>query len=134
MKVDWSQNREYLDKLKEALSSDFYEPVTWAAVVGEGGTLRTIVAFHNFCPASCEISVATFHPRPIDRQVLRELFKYPFEALGLRRIHSVVRTDNAKSLELTAKLGLKVEGYVQHWYPDCDGIFHGMLREDCKWL
>lgn len=92
------------------------------------------IAFHNFGPASCEISVVAYSPNCVSRGALKEIFNYPFKAMGFRRIHSVVRTDNVESLRMTEKLGLKVEGYVKHWYPDCDGIFHGMLKEECKWV
>lgn len=134
MKLDWSQNPKYLQELELALGGTFPPPVTWAATVADSGETLMVIAFHNFGPATCEISVAAFHPRPVNRSALRAIFYYPFVAMGLRRIHSVVRTDNAESLRMTAKLGLEVEGFVKHWYPDGDGIFHGMLKENCKWL
>jgi len=134
MKVDWSQNPEHKRKLELALGGEFPPPVAWASTVDNEGEVLMTIAFHNFGPATCEISVAAYTANCVTREALARIFHYPFIAMGLRRIHSVVRVDNPESLRMTEKLGLKVEGYVRHWYPDCDGIFHGMLKEECKWL
>jgi len=134
LKLDWSQNRETLQLLEARLGTEFDQPVTWAATVSDEGEVLMVIAFHNFVPAGCEISVAAFHPRPVNRSALRAIFYYPFVAMGFRRIQSVVRVTNAESLRMTEKLGLQVEGLLRRWYPECDGILHGMLKEECKWL
>lgn len=134
MKVDWSQNPEHMQKLEKALGGGFYPLVVWASTVSEEGEVLMTVAFHNFGPSGCEISAASYSPRSMTKKALAEIFNYAYNGMKFRRLSAVVRADNVRSLEAVRKLGFQVEGYVKNWYPDCDGIFHGMLKEECKWV
>lgn len=134
VKVDWSQNPEHLQKLEDALGGGFYPLVVWASTISKEGEVLMTVAFHNFGPSGCELSAACFAPHALSAKALREIFHYAYVAMGYRRLSAVVRIDNVRSLEAVRKLGFRVEGYVKNWYPDCDGIFHGMLKEECKWV
>lgn len=135
MRIDWSQNPLYLEQAAATLGVKFKSsPTYWLAVVDDDGTACCVWVFNNFAMCSAEVSVVVLQKRIFRREHLRAMFAYPFHQLGLRRLHSVVRVDNVASLNQTRRLGFAVEGLLRNWYPDCDGILHGLLKEDCKWL
>lgn len=136
MRVDWSGNPEHLQAVQEKLGGVFQcSPTYWLAVVGDEGELLSVMVYHNFGPASCEITCVVFQVAPFSRKVLRDLFAYPFYQLGLRSVHSIVEISNSRSLDLTRRLGLAPAGLLRNWYENgSDGILHQMLKEECKWL
>jgi hypothetical protein len=135
VKVDWSQNPAHLKTAADTLGVEYRcQPVYWLSVVGDDGELCCVWVYHNFSMCSAEISVVVLKRRAFRRDHLRTMFAYPFYQLGLRRLHSVVKETNVPSLEQTSRLGFAVEGLLRNWYPDCDGILHGLLKENCKWL
>lgn len=135
MKVDWSQNLEHLKAAEAAFGFEFKgSPVYWLAVVDDAGEAGAVALYHNFTACGCELSVLMLKRFILTREHLAAVFGYPFLQLNLRRLTSVVRTDNARSIEQTRRLGFTVEGIVRHWYEDCDGILSGMTKEDCKWV
>lgn len=135
MKIDWGQNPAHLEAAAEVLGAEFVSrPTYWLSVVDDDGTLCCVWVYNNFSAGSAEVSVVVLEKRHFRREHLRTMFAYPFHQLGLRRLHSVVRTDNAASLLQTRRLGFAVEGLLRNWYPDCDGILHGLLKEECKWI
>lgn len=134
MKVDTRQDIRYLLAAEEVLAAKFEILPRWLSVVEEDGRLLAVFIFHGASDCDCEISVATFGPRPFTRAILRELFYYPFETCGFRRVSAKVRETNARSLNCTSRLGFQVEGLLRNQYPDCNGILFGMLKEECKWL
>lgn len=80
------------------------------------------------------MSVASFRRATVHPRLLAEVFAYPFYQLSLRRMTAIIAADNPASLQTAKRLGFRVEGLLRQWYPQADGICHGMLKEECKWL
>lgn len=134
MRVDAKQDIRYLQAAEEVLAVKFEILPRWLSVVGEGGTLLAVFIFHNASECNCEISVATFGPQPFTRKILRDLFSFPFQYCGFTRLSAVVKVTNTRSLSCVRRLGFSEEGLLRSWYPECDGILFGMLKEECKWV
>ena len=134
MKIDWRQNPEYLAAAASALGFESFGNAHHLSVVDSQGELALIWVYHNFAEMNCEITVVSFQPAVYTPRILSSLFAYPFFQLGLRRVTAVIRADNQRSLEQTRRMGFRVEGLLRNWYPDCHGILHGLLREECKWV
>lgn len=100
----------------------------------EGDEIVGAVVYDAFTPYDCCIHVRLDKPGCKDPWVLRQVFSYPFEQLGLRRITGLVGQRNAKSLALCAQLGFYVEGVKKFGLGDEDEVIFGMTREDCQWL
>lgn len=69
------------------------------------------------------------------RGVLRALFTYPFNDLGVRRVTVVCGRKNKKAKKMNLDLGFRLEGVARKGLDGVDDAFiFGMLKEDCKWL
>jgi RimJ/RimL family protein N-acetyltransferase len=63
---------------------------------------------------------------------LRDLARYLFNTLAVRRVQAVTRKDNLKAREGLKRLGFQREGILRQRFEDCDGMVYGLLRSDCK--
>lgn len=70
-----------------------------------------------------------------NKEVLREIFAFPFEELGFHRITAVISKKNKKAQNIVRKMGFKYEGNLRQAMADGDdAIIYGILKEQCKWL
>lgn len=104
-----------------------------------GGEFQIVFGFDTFSPTNCFMHIAAphgFHPiRHNYRYILRWVFDYPFNQVGLRRISSLVSRDNGASNLLTEKRGGTLEGVMRAaGEKGEDMLLYGMLREECSWL
>lgn len=105
----------------------------------EGGELQIVFGFDTFSPTNCFMHIAAPHGfapiRKEYRYVLKWVFDYPFNQLGLKRISSLVSAHNAASNLLTGKRGGVLEGTMRQAGENGeDMLLYGMLREECSWL
>lgn len=133
MKLDYSRNPLHLAELSKKLCADF-EGSHWVSVVAEDGSLLAVVAYYGFSEGNCEFSVATFGSGAFSKQILRDLFTYPFLVLKLRRVTAVSSVKNHRAIEILKRLGFVAEGIGRNWFSDAHGLILGMVREECKWL
>jgi RimJ/RimL family protein N-acetyltransferase len=135
LKIDWSQNEQHRLMAENAIGVQFRgEPTYWLSVIDTSGNVTAVVVYCGFTACSCEVSVVAFSRHAYSRKVLRDLFSYPFLQLGLRRLHAYTRADSTTAAEQLSRLGFRVEGLLRNWYPDCHGVLHGLLKEECKWI
>lgn len=71
----------------------------------------------------------------LTRGVLREVFAFPFERLGCRRITGIIRRKNRTARKTAERIGFKLEGVAREGFEDgTDAMIYGMTRSDCRWL
>lgn len=100
----------------------------------ENGEIVGAVVYDAFTPYDCCIHVRLEHPGCKAPEILRAVFAYPFEQLGLKRITGLVGASNDKGRKLCVWLGFWCEGRKKHGFGDEDEMIFGMTRERCPWL
>lgn len=100
----------------------------------EGDKILGAVVYDAFTPYDCCIHVRLDAPACKDPWILRHVFGYPFEQLGLKRITGLVGKSNDKGTKLCTWLGFRFEGVKKFGLGDEDEVIFGMTREDCTWL
>lgn len=106
------------------------------AVVDEdnGDKLAALVVYSRFSGRDMEMSIVSWHPKWCSAKVLRILFHYPFEFAKCARVTATTRERATNVRRFLERIGFRQEGVVRKCYVDNDGVFYGMLREECKWL
>jgi ribosomal-protein-serine acetyltransferase len=108
---------------------------TCAGILSDG-ELVAAVAYSDFNGAHMQVTIAgTQGVAWLSRRVLRELFSFPFETHGCKKLTALISEDNLTSLNLCSKLGFSLEALVR--YAAHDGgnlIIMALMREDCRWL
>lgn len=92
------------------------------------------VIFTEFTGTSVQMHVASFVPGWSNKDLLWNVFHYPFVQLGVRRIFGFVKSTNLKTLRFDIKLGFEQIAVLPDYYPDADRIVFSMTKEQCKWL
>lgn len=100
------------------------------------GQLVAGVVFHNYrAGIDIEVSLAADSPSWAHPAILRRLFGYPFNQLGVVRLTCIVGRKNKRCRRFSEGLGWKLEGVVRRAYDGReDACLYGMLREDAKFL
>jgi RimJ/RimL family protein N-acetyltransferase len=69
------------------------------------------------------------------REVLHELFEYPFGQLDCVRITAIIREGNKPSERFCKNLGFRKEGVSRRaWNGKTNALIYGMLKEECRYL
>lgn len=108
-----------------------------AKAIGQmrNGLIAGVVVFDNFSPYDVNVHVASDgSKRWITKELVYEVFAYPFVQLGLNRITGLVAAKNEAALRFNLHFGLKVEGRCRNALPDDDLIILGMIREECPYI
>lgn len=86
-------------------------------------------------PLSCSMSIYSVDKKWANRHNLRELFRFPFIQLGLKRVHTVCSAEKAEIMKFNKRLGFKQEGvHRMAWPLGGDSVSFGMIKENCRWL
>lgn len=126
------------------------EIATWAAMqlpyVGQDGfgpcvaiaihqAERVIgaVIYHRYMGYDCEISIYTESASWAKRGILKQIFDYPFEQLGVKRLTATIAADNERAQKLVGRLGFVQEGYMRLGFGDQDAILYGMLKHERRY-
>lgn len=100
----------------------------------ENGEIVGAVVYDAFTPYECCIHVRLEKSGCKEPRILREVFAYPFEQLGLKRLTGLVGAKNGKGRKLCVWLGFHLEGCKVSALGDEDELVYGMLGSSCKWL
>lgn len=105
-------------------------------VIDASGSPLAVICVNAFYSHYCTMHVASNgSKRWLTRTVLRCIFGYVFELLGLQRVNIIVSVNNVPVQILALKLGFRMEGYARCGADDgSDGIVLGMLASECPWL
>jgi hypothetical protein len=90
--------------------------------------------FYGYTGASIRVHVAGFTPGALSKDLLWVCLHYPFVQLKCQKLLAFIPSGNRKSLELSARLGLKEEARIANVYPDGDLVIRSLKKEDCHWL
>jgi RimJ/RimL family protein N-acetyltransferase len=104
---------------------------------GENGRILAVLAVTGMDSRkwNAELSLASVGGNWATRGILKKIFSYPFEQLGVGRVTAVCRVSNTKIIRFCLKLGFKQEGVLRRFRGDEDAIVLGMLREEAeRWL
>lgn len=105
-------------------------------VVDDAGQIRCVWAFNAFYSHYASVHIASDGSRSwLTRPVLRAIFGYAFEHLGLQRLNAIIPAARVPAQILALKLGFEFEGRTRCGADDgSDGIVLGMLASQCRWL
>lgn len=104
------------------------------AAIEEDREIAGAVVYDAFTPFDCCIHVRLDKPGCKEPHVLRAVFAYPFEQLGLKRLTGLVGARNERGQQLCQWLGFRPEGRKVLALGDEDELIYGMLAGECKWL
>ncbi|MDE2105820.1 MAG: GNAT family N-acetyltransferase [Patescibacteria group bacterium] len=109
--------------------------------VTRGDELIAGIVIHNYIespigePIMCEISMAATDKRWATRPVMRAVFGYCFNQLGVKRVQVCTPVESKNVRIVNEKLGFKYEGTArQAHYLGGDIDVLSMLRDECKWI
>lgn len=93
--------------------------------------LCTVVVYSSFNGINCEVTVASTNKWWLRKDILKILFKYPFDELGCRRTTLLVREDKKSVLRLVENMGFVREGCIRQLNDDgTNCIILGMLNSE----
>lgn len=83
----------------------------------------------------CHMTISSVSPHWAGRLVLKALFDYPFNQLGVARVTAMTNQKNKKSKDLLKRLGFSHEGCIRYYYnPNEGALIYGMLKSECIWI
>ncbi|WP_306111017.1 MULTISPECIES: GNAT family N-acetyltransferase [Roseovarius] len=103
----------------------------WFAITSKPTGVAGIVGLERISPVNRDAVIALYVDHAIRRQGIgirasALILDFAFRQLGLNRVTSFYRKDNAGSRDLTRQAGFEVEGTMrQAWFSD--GKFHDMI-------
>jgi len=69
------------------------------------------------------------------KEVLRELFSYPFEDLKCERVTAFIREGNTPSEKFCKHLGFRKEGVMRRaWDGKTNAIIYALLKHECRYI
>ncbi len=91
---------------------------------------------HRPCPGGGSVAICAAGERDwLSRGNLAVFLGYPFHQLQCNRISALVAKSNARARGVIERLGFKAEGKIRGAFgPGKDGIYYGLIREECRWL
>jgi RimJ/RimL family protein N-acetyltransferase len=103
---------------------------------GKSGVILAGVVYQNYTKIDIEMHVAAVEgARWMNRRFLGEVFRYPFEQLGVHRITGLVPANNARAAAFDEHIGFQLEGRVRERLPGGeDVLIYGMIRDECRFL
>ena len=123
---DNAQAKAILGKVFE---TEFCEPCIGFLFQDENSVIHGVAILNNYAK-HCSISL-TFAGRSSVRP-FRQISRYVFDVLRVRRVSAVVRVSNTKSQRILERLGFVQEGVLRDYFDDENGIIYGLLRQDFK--
>jgi hypothetical protein len=108
------------------------EPFYALGVEDEFGDPRGAFIWSEFTRHNVELTV--YAPGALKRHIVRGVFKYAFNELGVTRITVRCPASNKDLNKLQEHLGFKFEGIMRRFYGDDDAFIYGMLRCECRFL
>ncbi|MYA89844.1 MAG: hypothetical protein F4X97_15575 [Boseongicola sp. SB0662_bin_57] len=103
-----------------------------------GDELLCGVVFNEFRPArfgsSMQATIVQERPGWATRTTLRDMFRYPFEQMGVVRLWVSTSRRNRRARRLAERLGFRLEGVARRaWDGQTDAHILSMFPEECRW-
>lgn len=93
--------------------------------------LIACAVFHAYDPASSTMmcSMAATTPMWARPEIVLDILAVPFEMVRVRKLYTMIRSDNARVIKLNKHLGFKEEGRLsEHYGPRLHAVVLGMKR------
>lgn len=105
-------------------------------VINDNRELIAGVIYNEYRPpVDIRENFASVCPTWASKYTLKHLFAFPFIHLGVRRMTGIIGANNQRSIDLTERLGFKLEGRARKAMDDGeDALIYGMLKEECPWI
>jgi hypothetical protein len=98
------------------------------------GAPKLIVGYDQWTDNAVTMHQWAEHPRYYGRGMIREAFRYPFEMANRGMVFGVVRSDNAHTLAVNAKLGFQTAAILPDVYgPGIHAHVFRLRRGECRW-
>jgi len=110
------------------------EKTTAIGGINTQGEIVAGVVYDHYTGESISSTFAVADKKGLSKRFIKEIFKYPFEQLGVKKIINYVAESNIDSQKITEKFGFCHETTIEGVYPDGAMRVYSLLKEDCKWL
>lgn len=113
--------------VKRTLGVDLCEPFV-GLVVADGDKPRGVVVFNDYTGANVEmtgVGLKCWTP-----SVIRNLARYVFHVMKVRRVTARTRESNAKAIRALERMGFKREGIAREWFDGEDAVVFGLLASE----
>lgn len=98
------------------------------------GELRAVVGFDSWNGASCQMHVAARDGHWVTRELLRQVFWYPFVACKLAVVLGAVPSGNTRALKFNRRIGFTEVARIEGAHPDGALVIMQLRRENCRWI
>ncbi len=110
-------------------------PFRSAGFVDNNGKLIGGVVMTDYRYFDAQLSIYAENPRFVGIHGLRELFRFCFDDLGLKRLTCLIDVKNEACRRCVEKAGWKLEGTMRKGFDgETDAALYGMTRDDCFWI
>lgn len=95
--------------------------------------LQAVVIYHDYFPefGTCQVSIAAASPRWAQRGIIRALLSVPFEQYGVRKLGSMIASNNPRALRFNKGIGFKQEATLRHQFGHkIHGIVTSMMADE----
>jgi len=106
------------------------------AVIGavdENDSLVAGVVYDHFTE-TCVTATIAIEKKNLPRRLVKAMFRYPFEQMGVKKIIVYLNEANRASVRLASKLGFAIEGRIKDVYPDGSMFIMSLSRANCVWI
>lgn len=93
------------------------------------GKIVGAFGYDSFQPGGCAMHLCLESAAALNRQLLWQAFRVPFEQWNYSYLLAIIQEHNVKSLNMATRLGFKKFGEVPGHLR-----FGVMYRDDCRWL
>lgn len=83
----------------------------------------------------CHMTIASSQPSWCSKLILKALFDYPFNQIGVARVTAITNQSNKKTKNMLKRLGFLHEGCIRYYYnPNEGALIYGMIKSECNWI
>ena len=94
-----------------------------------------VIGFDSFIGKTCQIHVVNRKKKYTPRALLKAVFEYPFEKIGIEILLGVVNSKNLEAMKYDQNLGFKEVNRFEGMHEDGgDIVLFAMKKEDCRFI
>ena len=94
-----------------------------------------VIGFDSFIGKTCQIHVVNRKKKYTPRALLKAVFEYPFEKIGIEILLGVVNSKNVEAMKYDQNLGFKEVNRFEGMHEDGgDIVLFAMKKEDCRFI